>query len=207
MPDDKSPNLVKKYILDINENSIKDISKVSEKNRKGVEEIIALKKKRAESPKTYYVNGNKIENSEKKVQGLLKKLTEKNPDLAYESNYNLLQLSNVKFIFALSIILGITYTFGIYFIYQVFRLTYHLPYLPQVSNFVIGALAGIASYEIILKKKEEELNNLLLKGIILDVKKEYARQKNEFAFEIAYFTPVLVFALLIVEYVIILAVF
>jgi len=207
MLNNTSPKPVKKYVLDINENTIQDITKVSEKNRRGVEEIIALKKKRLEDPKTYYVNGIKVKEDEKKVQGLLKKLTEKNPDLAYEGKYNIFRLDQIKFIFILSIVLGIFYSFVLYAIYSVFMPAYRLISLPMIGNILIGIISGVASYEIILKKKEGELSNILLKGVVLDAEKEFFRQKIKFIFEITYFTPILNFALLILEYTLILAVF
>lgn len=196
-----------KYVLSIDEKSISDINKVSDKNKKGVQEIIAYKKEQIKIPKTFFINGKEIKNTGKKIQGLFNKLVIENPDLAYETRLKLLQLSNVKSFLIISPLIGITYSICLYLIYELFVTAYRLPSIPFIITIIMGAVAGFASYEIIIKKKELDFENIMLKGIVLDYVKEFERQKLDFILELIYFTPVISLLFLIVEYAIILTVF
>lgn len=196
-PESVKPN--KHYVLDINEKTINDLNRVPLKQRKAVARIIKDKEFKRNAPKKYIVNGVEVLNPSNKIKGLAKKIIEKNPDIAYETRLDIYQLSNVKSIFVAAIFLGVLCSLFYNSIYIVFSPAYKLPNLPIIFTILVGIISGIASYELALKQKEEHLEEVFLRGIVLDPDKEYKRQKELFALAVLGYIPIFTLILIFVE--------
>lgn len=195
------------YVLDINEKTVQDLNKVPIKYRKAVARILEDKESSRKSHKTYRVNGVEVPNPSKKLKSLAKKIIEKNPDIAYESRLDIYQLGNVKFVFYFAIFIGILCSLFYVSVYSMFAPAYKLPGLPTIFTILVGLISGIASYEISLRQREENLEEVFLKGIVLDPEKEYKKQKELFALTVLGYIPIFTLFLMLLEYTIISAAF